>query len=146
MRLARVVLTAAAVFVFASSVWAKIDTVRMQDFQFVPKVLVINPGDTVGWKSVQQCCDMHTATSTYSPSWNSGPVPLNGTYQRAFMEGGSHEYWCDPHRAIGMAGQITVTNKVPANDWPGLALLFASLGALAFWILERRRKTAEAPL
>ncbi|MCI0596576.1 MAG: plastocyanin/azurin family copper-binding protein [candidate division Zixibacteria bacterium] len=142
MRLARAVLTVTAMFVFTSAAGAKTDTVRMQDFQFVPKVLVINPGDTVVWKSIQFCCDQHTSTRTLASGWDSGPLALNGTFQRAFTEGGSYEYWCTPHQPIGMIGQITVTTSVPSNNWAGLALLLASLTAAALWILERRRKRA----
>jgi plastocyanin len=142
MRLAKAVLIATAMFAFTRAAGAKTDTVRMQDFQFVPKVLVVNPGDTVVWKSIQFCCDQHTSTRSFAPAWNSGPVPLNGTFQRAFTEGGSHEYWCDPHKAIGMTGQITVTTRVPSTSWMGLTLLLASLGAVALWVLGYRRKTA----
>ncbi len=140
MRFARAALMVIGILLFTRTAWAKTDTVRMQDFQFVPKVLIVNPGDTVVWKSIQQCCDTHTTTRDYAPAWNSGSVPLNGTFQRAFTEAGSYEYYCTPHKVIGMIGQISVTSKVPSNGWPGLALLFASLGVAAVWWLQRKRE------
>ncbi len=142
MRFAKAALLVMGMLSFTPTIWAKTDTVRMQDFQFVPKVLVINPGDTVVWKSIQFCCDQHTSTRTLTSGWDSGPLPLNGTFQRAFTEAGSYEYWCTPHKPIGMIGQVTVTSRVPSTDRLGLVLLLASLAAAGIWMLERRRKTA----
>ncbi|HLG94562.1 MAG TPA: plastocyanin/azurin family copper-binding protein [candidate division Zixibacteria bacterium] len=141
MRFLKAAAMVAGLILLAQTAWAKTDTVRMQDFQFVPKILVVNPGDTVVWKSVQECCLAHTSTRSLTSSWNSGPVPLNGTFQRAFTESGSYEYFCDSHRTIGMVGQITVTSRVPSSGWLGLTLLLASLTAATLWVLEQRKTT-----
>ncbi len=142
MRFAKIVLTVAGFFVFTSAAWAKKDTVRMTDFAFVPASIVIKAGDTIVWKSTQQCCIPHTTTRTGFFSWNSGAVPLNGTFMQAFPDGGSYDYYCEPHAGIGMLGTINVASSIPSNSWMGLVLLFSSLGAAAIWLLERKRKTA----
>ncbi|MGH8005194.1 MAG: cupredoxin domain-containing protein [Limisphaerales bacterium] len=142
MRLARAVLTVTATFIFTSAAWAKIDTVRMVDFAFVPAAITIAPGDTIVWKSTQQCCLLHTSTRSTGPmTWNA-VVPLNTTFKVAFNQQGTFNYVCSNHVDIGMTGSVTVLSKVPSLGWLGLALLLSSLAAAAFWILESRRKTA----
>lgn len=144
MRLAKAVFVVAGLLLLPSAGWAKTDTVKVQDFQFVPKVLAVNLGDTVVWKVIQECCLPHTSTRSYAPSWNSGPLALNATFSRVFTEPGSFDYACATHASLGMVGQITVLSTVPSTGWVGLALLLASLGAAAVWFLQRRRKLARA--
>ena len=142
MRFWKAVLTVAWVLVFSSTGWAKIDTVRMTDFAFVPASLAIRPGDTVVWKSTQQCCDAHTTTRNGLFSWNSGPVPLNGTFLQAFPDAGRFDYECTPHAGIGMVGTVNVVSTVPSTSWAGLVLLLASLSATAIWTLQRKKEAA----
>ena len=142
MRFWKVVLIASGLLVFSSPVWADIDTVRMVDFSFVPSSITIAPGDTIVWKSTQQCCITHTTTRTSSPMTWSSPVPLGNTFQLQFNDQGTFNYFCSPHQGIGMTGSVTVLSKVPSLGWLGLTLLFSCLASAALWILESRRKTA----
>ncbi len=140
----------AAVFfllVFGANIGSAADTVRVQDFRFVPATLTVQRGGTVVWKVVQQCCLVHTVSRDNEPmSWDSGPVPLGGTFQITFPSTGNFSYFCTSHLGLGMAGSINVVNPppstVPATGWLGLLLLGASLTAAGIWILERKRKTA----
>jgi plastocyanin len=130
---------------------ADTDTVFARDFSFVPSSLTIEAGDTVVWKSILQCCIEHTSTRSVSPkTWNSGPIPLGGTFKVVFQfaDSGTFNYFCQPHQGLGMVGSITalpiktVTVTAGALNWLGLVLLLASLTAAAIYILESRRKTA----
>lgn len=142
MHLLKTVLTIIAMFLFTKTAGAKTDTVRMQDFAFVPASLTVAPGDTVVWKSTQQCCLLHTSTRSTGPmTWNA-VVPLNTTFKLAFNQQGTFNYFCNNHAGIGMVGSVTVLSKVPSLGWLGLVLLLASLTAAAIWILARRRKAA----
>jgi plastocyanin len=142
MRFLKVAVTAAALFLLVQRAWAKTDTVRMIDFAFVPASITVNPGDTVVWKSTQQCCIMHTSTRSSGPmTWNAS-VPLNSTFNLQFNQQGTFSYFCTPHQGIGMTGSVTVVSKVPSLGWLGLAFLLSSLAAATLWILENRRKTA----
>jgi plastocyanin len=127
-----------------SATWGKIDTVKMIDFSFVPAAITIAPGDTIVWKSTQQCCIPHTTTRAAGPmTWNSGDVALNGTFQLAFPNRGTFNYECIPHGPSGMTGVVTVVElpKVPVMGYVGLALLLASLAAAGIWMLYRKRQT-----
>lgn len=142
-------LTGAVFFLFfGASAWGRIDTVRIQDFSFVPASKIIQAGDTIRWRVFQKCCLEHTVTRFDSPmSWDSGPLNLGDVFQLAFPDTGQFEYFCSNHEYIGMIGSITVQPRSPApavsvTGRVGLFLLLASLAAGAIWILERRRKMA----
>ena len=140
MRFWKVVLIASGLLVFSSPAWADIDTVRMIDFAFVPASITISPGDTIVWKSIQQCCDTHTTTRSTEPMTWGATVPMNGTFQRIFGQQGTFNYVCTPHAGIGMTGSVTVISKVPSLGWLGITLLLASMGAAAVWLLQQRKR------
>ncbi len=133
---------------FGASAWGRIDTVRVEDFSFIPASKTIQAGDTIRWRVFEQCCLDHTVTRGDPPmSWDSGPLYLGDVYQLAFPDTGVFDYGCFNHEYIGMIGSITVEPRPPApavsaTGRVGLVLLLASLAAAAIWILERRRKTA----
>jgi plastocyanin len=142
MRWFKTVFVLPALFLFSQTAWAKTDTVRMIDFAFIPASITIAPGDTIVWRSTQQCCLLHTSTRSTGPmTWNA-VVPLNTTFKLAFNNQGTFNYVCANHAGIGMTGSITVLSKVPSLGWLGLTLLFSCLAAAALWILENRGKTA----
>lgn len=139
MRFLKVATMAAGLLLFGQIAWAKIDTVRMTDFAFVPASITIAPGDTIVWKSTQACCITHTTTRSTGPMTWDATVPLNSTFQRIFGQQGTFNYVCTPHAGIGMAGSVTVVAKIPSLGWLGLTLLFASVGVAAVWLLQRRK-------
>jgi plastocyanin len=125
---------------FTRNARAKSDTVRMVDFAFVPASITIAPGDTIVWRSTQQCCLLHTSTRSTGPmTWNA-VVPLNTSFKLAFHQQGTFNYVCSNHAGIGMTGSVTVLSKVPSLGWLGLVLLLASLTATGLYILEKKRK------
>lgn len=138
------------VLLLSKCAWGVIDTVKVQDFRFIPASLTIHAGDTVVWKVYQECCLPHTSTRGNLPmSWDSGPLPMGGTFRLAFPDTGTFAYACDNHAYIGMIGSITVQpppapplSTVDALGWLGLGLLGASLAAAGIWSLRRKRKTA----
>ena len=142
MRFSKAATTAIGLFLLTQTASAKIDTVRMVDFAFVPASITISQGDTIVWKSTQQCCITHTTTRSTGPmTWNA-TVPLNTTFRLAFNQTGTFTYDCIPHAGLGMNGSVTVVSRVPSLGWLGLALLLSSLTAAALYVLEGRRKTA----
>ena len=146
MRLVKAILTVAGLFLFTSTVWGDIDTVRVQDFSFVPGSLTIQAGDTVVWKFIQACCVDHTVTRSATPmSWNSGSLVVGETFELIFPTAGTFSYFCSPHADIGMTGSVTVQAppaiRASTLGWLGLILLAASLSAAGIWILGKKRQT-----
>jgi plastocyanin len=99
---------------------AKTVMVTISDFQFTPKDVQINAGDTVVW--MQGGTDpMHTVTAA-DGSFDSGAIfkTQGTTYQRTFTTGGvTVNYFCRAHYATyGMAGSIKVGSNAPPPN-PG---------------------------
>jgi len=95
--------------------------VKMTDLlQFDPKVVTIKAGQTVAWYN--QSVLKHTVTADPSKAANLADVQLpdgaepfdsdlispKATYQRTFSVPGKYRYFCIPHEATGMVGQVVV--------------------------------------
>jgi len=115
-------------------------TVDISGFQFVPRDITINVGDTVTWTNSDSV--IHTATSTSGPaSFDTGNIPSGQSRSVTFTVAGSYTYFCEIHP--GMTGTVTVTTAIP--EFPGtMAFLAAVLGtfALVGYAANRRRKGA----
>src|SRR5207247_2501167 len=114
---------------FASS--AATFTVNMSGFQFVPRDLTVNAGDTVTW--VNQDFTGHDTTSGTNgvPSglWHSPLFGNGGSFSFPFnVPAGYYGYYCTPHWAtFDMVGSITV---VAANVPPSVAITNPPNGAI----------------
>ncbi|MEO6184314.1 MAG: Ig-like domain-containing protein, partial [Verrucomicrobiota bacterium] len=96
----------------ATATHAATFTVNMSGFQFVPKDLTVNVGDTVTW--VNRDGSAHDAVSGVNlvPSgvWRSPLFGRNGSYSFTFnVPVGTYPYYCTPHVfSFNMVGTITV--------------------------------------
>ena len=103
---------------------AETNTVQMvsgnTNYYFDPIGLFIEKGETVTWKSKSGA---HTSTAyekgtgpatvTRVPdgasSWNSGFISGGGqTFEHTFEVPGTYDYFCIPHKSLGMVGRIVV--------------------------------------
>jgi glucose/arabinose dehydrogenase/plastocyanin len=89
--------------------------VSIVGFSFSPKTVTIGVGDTVKWTEKDGA--FHSATSD-TGLWDSGSLPLNGTFTFTFNAAGSYPYHCTPHP--GMTGTVTVESS--ANNPPTVAI------------------------
>ncbi len=83
--------------------------VEEQDFQFSPKDITINVGDTINF--VNKGGAAHTAQAS-DGSFDSGSTEVGGSYSHTFTTLGKVAYYCKFHGTAagkGMAGTITVT-------------------------------------
>jgi plastocyanin len=96
-------------------------TVSMNDkLQFTPATLTVHPGDEVVWHNASQLVHTvtadpalaATASSTQLPAgakpFNSGNLEPGGTFRHVFTTPGTYKYFCIPHEAAGMTGQVVV--------------------------------------
>jgi plastocyanin len=60
-------------------------------------------GSTVTWSNEDEA--VHTVTAA-DKSWDSGRLPIGGTFSRTFSEAGSYAFLCTIHPA--MKGTISV--------------------------------------
>jgi plastocyanin len=91
--------------------------VTVNDDFFSPSTLTINAGDTVIW--VWLGFDQHDTTSV-DGLWHSPLQTRGATFSHTFNTAGSFDYFCTPHRAIGMVGTIVVQGA--ANQPPTVSL------------------------
>jgi plastocyanin/PKD repeat protein len=90
-------------------------TVEVLDFEFSPRDIIVNVGDTIRfeWTGVIA----HTVTSdaqTGSDVFNSGLLDQGAVWELVIETLGMHPYYCIPHGApggIGMAGTIQVVES-----------------------------------
>jgi len=92
-------------------------TVTVNDDFFSPKNITINVGDKVTWAWLGAA--QHDCVSV-DGLWKS-PLQGRGTsFSFTFNNAGTFNYFCTPHRAIGMVGSVTVVGA--ANQAPTVTL------------------------
>jgi len=92
--------------------WAETVNITVSGISFEPKVIAIQPGDTVSWTGMTG--HSTTLVSKLSPNgaleWDSR---IGSDFENTFNEEGVYIYKCKPHSNLGMAGAIIVGN--PTN-------------------------------
>jgi LPXTG-motif cell wall-anchored protein len=93
---------------------AETKNVSAKDFEFAPKTITVNVGDTITWKN--DGAVVHTAESDDETTFDSGDLAVGATFSHTFDKAGTFAYYCKYHGAAGgtgMSGTITV-NAAPA--------------------------------
>ena len=85
------------------------------NLRFVPDTLTINEGDTVQFLWSGQLLP-HNAIEE-NEVFNSGDAERNVDYTYTFNynQSGVYEFYCEPHRDLGMVGEITVIDVEESN-------------------------------
>jgi LPXTG-motif cell wall-anchored protein len=101
---------------------AETKNVSAKDFQFEPKEITVNVGDTITWKN--DGASPHTVDAD-DGSFDSGKLDPGQTFSHTFDKAGKVAYYCEFHGAkggTGMAGTVTVGEAAapaaPAADAP----------------------------
>ncbi len=108
-----------AVFAYPQNAMAEDYIVKVlsgggSDMRFEPKELSVKVGDTVTWVNDE---DIYHNVKTLKKDLPEGAEPLKspGLYKKGdewtyiFKISGEYNYFCVPHRAMGMVGKITAT-------------------------------------
>ncbi|ELZ68905.1 putative copper binding protein [Haloferax prahovense DSM 18310] len=95
--------------------------VKMENNYFDPIGLYIDPGTTVRFEIA---AGAHS-TTTYDGRIPSGGSPFDsgviseGSYEYTFETTGTYDYYCIPHKSLGMVGRIVVGQPAgPAEETP----------------------------
>ena len=85
------------------------------NIRFVPETLTINEGDSVRFLWSGQLLP-HNAIEV-NEVFNSGDAMRNVdyTYNFTYNQSGVYEFYCEPHRDLGMLGEITVLDVEQDN-------------------------------
>lgn len=82
-------------------------TIRMIDFEFQPADTTIPAGTTVRW--VNTTNTTHTVTPDGHTQWSRRTTSsMETVLEQRLDTAGVFNYFCEPHRSIGMTGSITV--------------------------------------
>jgi len=119
----------AAMFALATMVGvvgADVIEVEVQDFQFSPDPVVIQPGDTVRWVWVGNIAHTSSSGSGFTEFWNSTLLSKGATFEHTFNAAGTFPYHCHPHgnddgdgTVSGMSSMVIVEGVGMTNN--GLA-------------------------
>ena len=95
-------------------------TTKGSEYYFDPIGLFVESGDTVTWKIDSQDHSSTAYESGNGPAevnripdgaeaWNSGVLTERGaTFDHTFHTEGTYDYFCIPHKSLGMIGRIVV--------------------------------------
>lgn len=92
--------------------------VQADNFDFVPRDITINPGDTVVWENVAGSHNVNGSLEDYPSNpegfFSGPPMAAPGILDTVvFTVPGVYDYHCDPHLALDMVGTVTVTSGFP---------------------------------
>jgi plastocyanin len=77
--------------------------IPIQQYSFLPTELTVRAGTSVTWSNEDEA--VHTVTAA-DKSWDSGRIPIGGTFSQTFTVPGNYEFVCSIHPA--MKGTISV--------------------------------------
>ena len=91
-------------------------TVDSTNLRFSPASVTINEGDAIRFFWAGQFLP-HNAVDE-NETFDSGETTTEEDYRFVFELGlnGTFDYYCEPHRSLGMVGQITVIPAPPAEN------------------------------
>jgi predicted lipoprotein with Yx(FWY)xxD motif/plastocyanin len=84
--------------------------VSVNNYEFTPSEISINPGDTVIWTNSQGTHNVNGTQSTFpsNPESFGNTVGPGWVYSHVFNIAGNYDYQCDPHASLGMTGKVEV--------------------------------------
>ncbi len=103
-----IVLVGSKDFLSIHSVEPTIHIVKMEDMKFVPEITEIKTGETVRW--INESNQSHNVFAK-DKAFKSTMLPKKGDiYEHTFKTAGEFDYYCQPHRMMGMKGTVIVKN------------------------------------
>lgn len=83
-------------------------------FMFSPETFEISAGDTVHWEWKDSGHNVRVKESPGDSEWTGTPGDATDTYGEGYLHAhtfeasGKYEYYCAPHRSLGLRGSFTV--------------------------------------
>ena len=81
--------------------------VVISDFAFSAPTITIDRGESVRWRNTTR--NFHTVTPNGHQAFGERQTGTQGqTFETRFDTPGRYLYYCEPHRSLGMTGEIVV--------------------------------------
>lgn len=87
-------------------VHTKVHIVQIEGMRFTPKALHIKAGETVRW--INGSASSHNVISEKSHFKSSMLTRKGEIFEFTFTSSGEYQYYCQPHKMMGMKGVIVV--------------------------------------
>ena len=94
---------------------AEDQSISVADFQFTPKNVSVDPGDTVKWNFQGPTEHTSTSKSGQAEKWTSGLKGEGGSFSHKFTHPGKYQFFCQPHPF--MTGAVTVGHDAVAKSF-----------------------------
>jgi plastocyanin len=126
MRIARLVPPVLiAVFALVAPAGAEDQSVGAPDYEFTPKSIAIDVGDTVTWNFTGPSGHTTTSNPGQPEKWDSPLEDAGGTFAHRFTNPGKYQYFCRPHEEF-MKGTVTVGKDSVAKSFTAAKVKGAS--------------------
>lgn len=92
---------------------------------FEPKSVQVTPGSTVTWKWDSQNHNVVPSSQPDKANWKgtegapSKTYNAGHTYEHTFETLGAYEYFCEPHKSLGMTGTVEVVESIATPEQTG---------------------------
>lgn len=113
------------------------------NFVFEPTTVTVTPGSTVTWKWKSDNHNIVVASQPEAASWKGTAGPpsktysAGHTYSHTFDVLGTYDYYCNPHRQVGMKGTVEVVESIstptPGGGPPEIPDSAKTLGIATFF-------------
>jgi plastocyanin len=85
----------------------EVTEVVIRDFAFAAPTITIDRGESVRWRNTTR--NFHTVTPDGHEAFAARQTGTPGqTFETRFETPGRYRYFCEPHRSLGMTGEIVV--------------------------------------
>jgi plastocyanin len=96
--------------------------VEVSSFQFAPKDVTIDVGQTVRWENKGGTHNVNGSLAVFPNNpegfFSGSPSADNWVFDYTFTKPGFYEYQCDLHVSTGMRGTVTVKEEVVTDPYP----------------------------
>ena len=105
-----------AVAAFAAPALAEDKSVGAPDYEFTPKSVSVDVGDSITWNFTGPSEHTATSNSGQPDKFDSGLKAKGGTFTHTFTKPGKFQYFCRPHEEF-MKGTVTVGKDAVAKSF-----------------------------
>ncbi len=113
---------ALALVITVGAVGADVVEVEVQNFQFAPDPVVVQPGDTVRWVWTGSVGHSTTSASGFTESWDSTVLGNGDTFEYTFADAGTFPYRCLPHGKDNGDGTVSGMSSLVIVQDDGLSI------------------------
>ncbi|MES2689240.1 MAG: plastocyanin/azurin family copper-binding protein [Bacteroidota bacterium] len=87
---------------------ATVHTVKIEGMRFIPETIQVKPGETVRW--INESKGLHNVIAADGSFASAMLGDKTRVFEFTFSKAGTWNYFCRPHRLMGMKGKVLVVD------------------------------------